>query len=389
MGLCSSCFDDVADTRVRVAIPELRKLVTKFLLKEIPRKFYNYPDKLSDVDICTDVLMYAELRGNNQGVVKLISHSLRAHPEATSILVGHETSISAKVNGGQRIGMAVVSRLSDFDSVPTFFLITYTFLLSSFDIRGVDVAIQKAKLNNIGLVACSNYSSATGAIGYWARTIAEAGLIGIVMSQCNELMAPYGSYEPIFGTNPIAFGVPTGTGENIVFDMATSAEAYFGILLASLANTPIRADVAYDSQGNETTDANMALTGALRVFDRSHKGSGLAVMVELLAGALTGAAVENKDASANWGSLVIAINPNIFGDAELFLRNASILCKRVRSAKRLDENKPIYLPGERGDALERKNLARGTINISRSLYEQLFEYTRSISWEEPLITSNP
>ena len=72
--------------------------------------------------------------------------------------------------------------------------------------NSVDIAIEKAKKCGISIVGCSNYASATGALGMWARKIADEGLIGIVMSQTFEMVAPHGSYEPIFGTNPLAIG---------------------------------------------------------------------------------------------------------------------------------------------------------------------------------------
>jgi LDH2 family malate/lactate/ureidoglycolate dehydrogenase len=181
MGLFSSCFQKEDDEMIELPIGTIRKLVRNYLQKEIPSKL-GYLEGIEncsvpDVDICTDVLMYAELRGNNQGIVKLLSNALKENPNAEAISVTHESSVSAKVNGGQRIGMCVVS-------------------------RAVDIAIKKATKSKIGIVGCSNYSSATGAIGYWARKIAKSGNIAIVMSQCNELVAPHGSYEPIFGTNP-------------------------------------------------------------------------------------------------------------------------------------------------------------------------------------------
>jgi len=323
--LSKNCFCTREQDTIEVEIPRLKELVKRYLRHEL-NLADRYSDSVADVDVCADVVLFAELRGNNQGLVKLVSHALRGDPKATSIIVEEETPVSAKINGGQRIGMSVVS-------------------------KGIDVAISKAKQSKVAVVACSNYSSATGAIGYWARSLADNGFVGIVMSQCNELVAPHGSYEPIFGTNPISVGVPTSNGR-IVLDMATSAEAYFGILTSALAGRSIRGDVAYDSEGNETTDPESALKGALRVFDRGHKGSGLALIIELLAGAFTGASVENKLASKNWGSLIIAIDPNIFGDAENFKNNAAVLCDRVKKAKRLQGVAAINLPGERGDEIQ-------------------------------------
>ena len=154
-----------------------------------------------DTNVTVDTLMFAEMRGNNQGdfivlalyimtivillgLIKLVSGALKPNPLATEVSVVRNSKVTALLDGGQRMGMFVVS-------------------------QAVDMAIDKAKTHGIGAVGVSNYSSATGALGTWARKITDAGLVGIVLSQCPEMVAPHGSYEAIFGTNPLAIGVPT------------------------------------------------------------------------------------------------------------------------------------------------------------------------------------
>lgn len=323
-----------------ISLQELRYLVSQALSK------LSYSSK--DVDIITDVIMYAELRANNQGVIKLISGALNPHPSSsTEIEIVHDTPVSCRINGHQKSGMVVVH-------------------------ESVEIALKKASQTGLSIVGCSGYSSATGALGYWAKKITDSGYIGIVMSQCNELMAPHGSYEPIFGTNPIAIGIPTQPRPQIL-DMATSACAYYGIKLAEQTGQSIPNDIAYDNQGNPTTNPTEALRGAIRVFDRSYKGSHLALMIELLAGAFTGASMENKLASENWGSLVLVIRPDILGDKDQFLASASTMCDRVKHAKPLPElqGKESYLPGERGDLLEQEHLSHGNLEIDENILQQL------------------
>lgn len=305
-----------------------------------------------DASIIADTVLYAELRGNNQGVIKLVSGALAPTngDSIRDIQVAHETPVSAKLLGSQRIGMCVVS-------------------------KAVDLALEKAKITGLSIVGCSDYSSATGALGCWARKITDQGYIGIVMSQCNEMVAPHGSYEPIFGTNPIAIGIPTKPRAQIL-DMATSAIAYFGIKTAEKLGKTIPDDVAYDSNGKLTSNPTEALKGAIRVFDRGHKGSHLALMVELLAGALTGAAMEDKSNANNWGSLILVISPNIFGDEDEFLHRASEMCLRVKHAKLLDTEHEILLPGERGDALESSNVALGTVEVADDIFSMLQDLSR-------------
>lgn len=121
--------------------------------------------------------------------------------------------------------------------------------------------------------------------------------------------------------------------------------------------------------------------GALRVFDRGHKGSHLALMVELLAGALPGAAMTDKNNANNWGSLIIAIDPSILGPIEGFQERAAEMCNRVKNAKKLpgQEDHEMYLPGERGDLLEAENLSNGYIIMSKKLYSELIKLS-SKNW---------
>lgn len=160
-----------------------------------------------------------------------------------------------------------------------------------------------------------------------------------------------------------------------VLDMATSAYAYFGVVTAQTEGKPIPHDIAWDANGNPATTPTDALKGALRSFDRSYKGSHIAFMVEMLAGALTGAAMESpKGPARNWGSLVICIDPAVFGTLEEFQANAGIMVERVKNAKILPggiEGTTINLPGERGDTLEAENLAKGTLELSDEVYNAL------------------
>ncbi|KAJ1434696.1 Malate/L-lactate dehydrogenase [Ochromonadaceae sp. CCMP2298] len=303
-------------------------------------------------EVITDTLIYAELRANNQGLMKLVTGGL-GFAECTPVRTTFETPVSAQLDGGRNVGMVVLD-------------------------AALNQAIAKAKKSGICVVGCSNYSSATGALGCWAQRAAEQGLIGVVITQCSEMVAPHGSFEPIFGTNPIAVGLPLSPP--LVLDMATSACAWYGLKTALAEGGSIPDNVAYDSNGRPTTDPAEALRGALRVFDRSYKGSHIALMVELLAGALTGAAMENKGAAGNWGSLVLVLDPALLGPStpEEFRRRSEQMCDRVRNAKRLEGEGEgeggqgkLLLPGERGDQAAAANLRLGSVPVLDSVYAEL------------------
>lgn len=309
----------------------------------------------ADAKIITDVLMFAEKRKNNQGLVKITKGHLKQSKDAGEISVVKESPVSAQLNGANRIGMAIIS-------------------------KAVDMAIEKASTTGIALIGASGYASATGALGYWSTKLAKEGFVSIITSQCSEMVAPNGSYDAIFGTNPIAIGIPNKKSDSkvmpdnepIVLDMATSAAAYFGLVKAAEAKEYINDDVAYDKHGKATTSPAEALAGALRVFDRSHKGSGLALMVELLAGAMTGASMgPDKRTENNWGTLIIALDPTLLGTEEGFYSSVEEMCLRVKESSKLDGVKQIYLPGERGSLQALKTIEAGTIDVPSQVLDKL------------------
>ena len=291
-----------------------------------------------------------------------------------SIIREYDTPMTASLNGDQICGM----------------LVMYT---------AVELCVYKCKLNNhgISIVTTKNTSSGTGALGYWAKRIAEEyKLIGIVMSQAPEMVAPHGSYEPIFGTNPIAIGIPNKVNsgidasinanvdlnssksehESIVLDMATSAYPWFGLKDAALNGSTIPSGVAYSPTGELTTDPNEALKGALRVFDFNYKGSNIALMIEILAGALAGGDTMEKYQNRNWGNTVICIDPSKVGGGSLksFQQRVNSLVERIKNAKKVDGVEEIFLPGERSEIKACEANKKGVVQISKKNLEGLKEY---------------
>jgi LDH2 family malate/lactate/ureidoglycolate dehydrogenase len=323
---------------MKVSIQELKDVTRKVLLAS------GYDD--AESDIIMDVLMYAQLRGNNQGIVKLIGAGMPKSTSAGEITIERETKLSALLNGADNQGMVVVK-------------------------RAVEIAIEKAREHGFGMVGTNNTRSSTGAIGYWAREVALQGFIGWAFAGSPPTVATFNSYEPVFGTNPLAIGLPSA-GDPLVLDLATSAMAWFGLMEAKTAGRSIPNDVAYDNQGNPTTDPAKALEGALRPFDRSYKGSGLGLMVEALTGPLVGAAFAGLGrAYENWGNLIMAIDPELLVDAATFKQQVSELVTAVKSKKKLPGVDELLMPGERGDKVMKSVMQAGEIEVEDNLWDEL------------------
>jgi LDH2 family malate/lactate/ureidoglycolate dehydrogenase len=154
--------------------------------------------------------------------------------------------------------------------------------------------------------------------------------------------------------------------------MSTAATSYFGLVEAQTAGRSIPADFAYDNQGNPTTDPQEAIAGAIRSFDRSYKGSGLALIAEILAGPLVGAAFCGiGDSKGNWGHLIFAIDPELLTERDKLASNVSEIINKVKSTKKLPGVEEIFMPGERESRLAREREESGLIEVEDNLLAEL------------------
>jgi LDH2 family malate/lactate/ureidoglycolate dehydrogenase len=323
---------------MKISVSELEDLTARAV------RSFGYNDE--EVRVISDVLLYAQLRGNNQGVAKLIGKGIPMDPGAGEITVELETPISVKINGNRNHAMVVVR-------------------------KAMDMVVDKAKRSGFGIAGTFNTNTSSGAIGYFASELAKQGLIGFLFGRSPERVAMHGSCEPVFGTNPIAVGIPAEP-DPIVLDMSTAAISFYGLVEAETAGRTIPDDVAYNAEGEPTTSPREAIKGAIRSFDRSYKGSGLGLVGEILAGPLAGAAFCGiGDSKGNWGHLVFAIDPGILGDREEFIRSVGEICRKVKATRKLPEITETFLPGERGSQLASERLACGEIEVEDNLLSEL------------------
>lgn len=202
-----------------------------------------------------------------------------------------------------------------------------------------------------------------GALGVHALQAAEAGLFSIVGQRTPPLLSMPGFTAPAIGHNPIAFGCPIADRPPLVFDIACSVAARGHILLAAREGRPIPEGWAVDETGAPTTDARRALSGALLPAG-GHKGVGIAMMVECLAGALGATAdalaptrdrLPEQGAVGRQGGFLWLLRPDRFGDAGAF---GAAMAHWTEGY--LEAGGPhARLPGARGAELERRGLADG------------------------------
>lgn len=214
----------------------------------------------------------------------------------------------------------------------------------------MDLAIEKAKEHGIGLTVVKN-GTHFGMAYYYARKALKEGMIGLAFTNAGDMVAPYGGRTKQIGTNPICVTVPTGTGGEITFDAATSVQAFNKLFHASVEKRQIPLGWAIDPDGNETTDPDLGMAGALLPFG-GYKGYGLGFMVNILTGILSGASLRRADNGSvaedihNCGFNFCAIDIKRLIDPDDFYTGEELFSKRVTGSPRKDGVDRIYLPGE-------------------------------------------
>jgi LDH2 family malate/lactate/ureidoglycolate dehydrogenase len=213
-----------------------------------------------------------------------------------------------------------------------------------------------------------------GALGIHALLAAEGGALCILGQRTPPLLALEGFRRAAIGHNPIAFGCPMGAADPLVFDVACSVAARGHILVAAREGKPIPSGWALDEAGAPTTDARRALKGSLLPMG-GHKGVGIAMMVECLAGAMSATAdsldprrnvVPESGALGRQGAFFWLVRPGAFGGEELFADYMRSWTTNYLEAG----GEKARLPGARGARLEREGRAAG-LELSSALLGEL------------------
>jgi uncharacterized oxidoreductase len=254
--------------------------------------------------------------------------------------------------------------------------------------QAVDAGIAKARDYGIGMVTLRR-SGHLGRIGDWAERAVEAGMVSLHFVNATgtqPLVVPHGGVEARGRTNPVAIGMPVAGKKPVILDFATSAVAEGKVRVARNKGTYLPPDCLLDADGKPTTDPKALYTdprGRLMPFGggvTGHKGSGLWLMADLLAGALSGGGAafpptETSRFTSNMLSIVIA--PGNFLDQNDFAAEVRRYADYIRSARPRDPKKPVMLPGEPEQKSRAERLAAG-ITVDPETLAQIVEAGRSV-----------
>lgn len=240
--------------------------------------------------------------------------------------------------------------------------------------RAVEMAIGKAEEYGSAWIGVRN-SNHNGTAAYWAEQIARAGMVGICAMNTSPVMAAHGSSRPTLGTNPLAIAVPSGSGEPIVLDMATSKKARGAVILAAKNGEQIPEGWAISSEGHPTTDASEALKGSVLPME-GPKGSGLAIMIDILSGVLTGAQfgadmprMYDDPEPQKVGHVFSAINVESFMPLEEFRDRMEHKEEETRQGPPAPGFESVLMPGDGRHARQTENRTFGVFLGERLLIE--------------------
>ncbi|HSW79471.1 MAG TPA: Ldh family oxidoreductase [Candidatus Saccharimonadales bacterium] len=300
-----------------------------------------------DAQIISEVLLYAQVRGNNQGITKIATGGVPKASEVEELKVVKENKCGALMSGGHSMVASA---------------------------KAAQKAVELAQEHGVGVVCTNHNSTSSGAIGYFSRLIAKQGMIGFVCVGNGQFkfVAPAGSSEPKMGTNPFTYAFPY-TGGEVVFDNATSAIAFFGIVEAKLKGEQLPEGVGFDKNGNPTTDpAQVMDDGSIATF-ANHKGFGLSLFVQLLGSAVSLAGFPGSYAEDGQGTFVLALDPGLLAGKDEYMKRATELVEYVKSAKPLP-GKKVLLPGEHGDAIAKRAEESGEIEVADAIWNELVAF---------------
>ncbi len=336
----------------------MQVVVRQELLKEFTHRVFTasgVPDK--DAETAADVLLASDLRGiDSHGVARLHFYvekicSGQINPQA-EIRIVRETASTALVDGGKGLGLVVGPKANR-------------------------IAMEKAEACGSGWVTVRN-SSHYGIAGYYPLQALGKDLIGWSMTNASALVTPIGGAQRMLGTNPIAIAFPGKEEPPIVIDMATSAVAFGKIEIAMREGNSISSGWGMDKNGRSTRDPEEVADGGILLPlgstpDQSgHKGTCLAVMVDMLTAVLSG---------ANWGPYVtpfVSKNPppekqvgkgtgHFFGalqiegfmDSEQFKKEVDQWIRTMRKTKSAEDSDGVHIPGDPERRCEEKRRAEG------------------------------
>ncbi|TCJ16006.1 Ldh family oxidoreductase [Rubrobacter taiwanensis] len=342
----------VESKKIRVKEEDLREFCTRILESAgVPR---------NDAEIVADSLVDADLAGTgSHGVTRMSDYLGRMEQglvsPVTKIELVRETPSTALLDANNGWGQVASE-------------------------RAVELVVRKARETGSAWVGVRN-SNHNGTAAYWTVKIAHEGMVGICSMNTSPVMAAHGSRRPTLGTNPLSIAVPSSSGRPAVLDMATSEQARGKIILAAKNNEPIPEGWAITKDGLPTTDAKEALKGSVLPLG-GPKGSGLAIMLDILSGVLTGASfgatmprMYDDPAPQRVGHIFSAIDIEAFMPLDEFLARMDEKERETREGPPAPGFERVRMPGDGRHERQAERRTHG-IPLSPEIHAELLRLAK-------------
>jgi len=231
--------------------------------------------------------------------------------------------------------------------------------------RAMTKAVEKTSHAGVGIVGVKN-SSHFGAAAFYSMMAVEHDMIGFTTTNAPPTMAPWGGKARRLGNNPLSVAVPAGKYPPLVLDMATGASAWGKIFIAQQQGRKIPLTWALDKNGQPTDDPNVAFDGGFIQPIGEYKGYGLSLMLDVLAGVLTGSgfsihipAWNDRDQAQQVGHLMAAVRISCFMPVETFRARIDELIRLMKDCPIAPGSDRVLVPGEIEFETEEQRRARG------------------------------
>ena len=319
----------------------------------------------AEVQAVVDNLIEANLRGHESHGIGMLPRYAQAYLEGglrpgTAVSVLHDGGTLLRLDGGGGFGQVIGQ-------------------------QAMALGIARAQQHGSCIVALGN-SHHLGRIGAWAEQVAAAGLVSMhfVNVISRGIVAPHGGGDARFGTNPFCAGVPLTGRAPVILDFATSMIAQGKTRVAHNKGELVEPGTLIDDHGRPTCEPRYSVIppfGALLTFG-GHKGSGLAMMCELLGGALA-AGMTQRDADTSQrrvlnGMLSVLIDPAALGDRAAFEHEALAFIEWVKaSPPRADGEGPVLVAGEPERAWRAQRVAHG-VPVDGATWQEILDAAASL-----------
>jgi len=244
-------------------------------------------------------------------------------------------------------------------------------------VEAVQLAIRKAKQQGVGMVSVRQ-SNHFGAAGHYPWLAAREGLIGLCTTNGPVILAPTGGLTPTLGNNPLAVGIPSSRHFPVLLDitMSVAPRGKIGVALAEGQRLPD--GWIFDGHGRPSTDL-ADLAAGLGVPIGGHKGYGLALIMEILAGVLSGSGfgrdhrrelIRQYAEAPDIGHFFLVVDPELFMPVRDFESRTQLLVEQLKSSRRIEGVDEILVPGEKEMRAREVSLAQG-VALRKSEYDKL------------------